>query len=393
MSKKSRGKTLFVWAILLAVIGSGTGYYYKAEAKDVAAVMVEEPQAMPVFVKIVQLQPVQIWKNFSARLEAVDFAEIRPQISGIVQDVKFQEGQIVEKGDVLYVIDPRPYKAAVDKAKAELNVIYNEITLAEKELERAKNLIEADAISERIYDERSSALDILQARAGSARAQLDQAKINLDYAYVKAPISGKVSRVEVKVGNLVEAGPNAPLLTSIVSTDGIYADFEIDEQTYIKQVRTKSSSDSANIKIPVKLRLKSSDKTYEGYVYSFDNRIDVSSGTIRARALFPNEDGALLPGMFASIDMGSADISDKILISEKAIGTDQNRKFVYVVDDNNKIAYRTIKLGDSTDGQRIVLSGLNVGDRVVVEGVIRIQPDMKVDPQIQAAAQDSEVSQ
>ncbi len=369
-------KKTILMALFLICLGSGGYYLTVAQAEQPAQGAAQ--RAMPVTVSVVSLEPVQIWKEFSARLEAVDFAQIKPQVNGIVTDVKFKDGAEVKKGDILYVIDIRPYRATVNRAQADLNAASNEVSLAKKELDRAKNLVEVDAISKRIYDERFNSLKVAQANVESAKAQLDQAKIDLDYANIKAPITGKISRDEIKVGNLVQAGPNAPLMTSIVSTQGIYADFEVDDQTYLALSTNGKNKEEA--KIPVRLLLNNGEQSYDGYVQSFDNRIDPTSGTIRARAFFANEDKVLLPGMFATIEMGSAEAEEKIVISEKAISTDQDRKFVYVVNSENKVTYRAIEVGESTGGKRVVLSGLSVGDRVITEGIIRIRPDMVVDP-------------
>ncbi len=367
-------------AVSLVILLIGTAVYFSAQAKDEPeGGSVQQGQAMPVTVEVIKTEPVQIWKNFSARLEAVEFAELRPQVSGVITDIKFINGQTVEKGDVLFVIDTRSYQAEVDRARAELNSAYTEINLAKKELERAKNLVEADAISKRIYDERLNTLKVSQARASSSKAQLEQAKIDLDFANVKAPISGQVSRDEVTVGNLVEAGPNAPLLTTIVSTKGVYADFEVDERTYLREVRNISQEEA---KIPVRLKLNDDNQIFEGFVQSFDNRIDTTSGTIRARAFFPNENQILLPGMFANIEMGSASPVNAVLLTERAISTDQDRKFVYVVNEENKATYREVTLGDSVEGERIIISGLNDGDKVITEGIIRIRPDTPVQPNV-----------
>lgn len=379
--KVTRKKTvLFLAALAIA----GTGYYFHnktavANASD--EVQPQAPQAMPVTVETVAKKPIQIWKDYSARLEAVDFAEIRPQVSGTITEVKFEDGQMVQEGDVLFVIDPRPYEAAVNQAKAELAAAKNQAEFASKELERAKELIKADAVSERVFDERANAHNIALATVEAVQARLTSAEINLDYAHIKAPISGRISRAEIKEGNLVEAGPNAPVLTSIVSKQKVYADFEVDEKSYLKYVRSSARSLNEESKIPVKLSLSEDDVEYEGFIHSFDNQIDVSSGTIRARALFDNEDGALLPGMFANVKMGTPSSIDQIIISERAIGTDQSRKFVYVVNDQNLVEYRVITIGESMNGQRVVTSGLNDGDKVIVEGIIRIRPGIPVAPQ------------
>lgn len=207
------------------------------------------------------------------------------------------------------------------------------------------------------------------------------AKVDLDRAYVKAPISGRVARAEITVGNLVNAGPGAPILTSIVSNDGIYADFEVDEQTYLQSIRTNAQRINQEHQIPVELSLDQGFHVYEGKIYSFDNKINNSSGTIRARAKFANEDGQLVPGMFVSVKMASSYEFNGILIPEQAVSSDQSKKFVYVVDKDNKVVYRSVELGQQVNGQRIVIGGLKVGDRVIVDGIQHVRPDAVVNPQ------------
>ncbi len=375
---------ILLGTLVVSAIGGGV-YVFQKNPVNASVTEGSKPQAMPVSVEVVSLKPVQIWNKYSARLEAVDFAEIRPQVSGTITEVKFEDGQVVAKGDVLYVIDPRPYEAAVNQAEAELSGAQNQSSLRWVELKRAKELIKTNAVSKRTLDERKSAHSVADSSVKAAQARLDRAKIDLDYAYVKAPISGRVSRAEIKAGNLVQAGPSAPLLTSIVSMQGIYADFEVDEQSYLKYIRSVARDLAAEHKIPVKLTVGDSDFEYEGFIHSFDNRIDVTTGTIRARALFPNKDKSLLPGMFASVKIGSASVQNQITVSEKAVGTDQNRKFLYVVNDTNMVEYREITLGKRVDGKRVISSGLNEGDKVITEGVIRIRPGMPVAPQIKNA--------
>ncbi len=338
--------------------------------------------AMPVEVVVIKEQPVRIWKNFSGRLTAVDFVEIRPQASGLITEVRFKDGQLVNKGDILYIIDSRPYKAAVMKAKADLVIALNRQDLAEKEYRRAQKLIKTKMISQRIYDERINIKLVSESTVKSAKAQLSKAKIDLGYAYIKAPVSGRVSRTEVTIGNLVSAGSSAPLLTSIVSNDSIYADFEVDEQTYLKYMQQGSFNKSITKKIPVELRLQHDERVHKGEIHSFDNRIDPASGTIRARAVFDNLQGRLLPGMYARMRLGSPAEKNIILLSERAIGTDQNRKFVYVINKENKTIYREVKLGESIGGRRIVNFGLKPGEKVIVRGLIRVRPNMLVKPTV-----------
>jgi len=384
MAERPKLATILGLTIVMIAIGAISTHLflpivYAAEAKTSVDA---KPPRMPVDVVVIKEQPIRIWKNYSGRLTAVDFVEIRPQTTGLITDVKFEDGQFVNKGDILYVIDPRPFKAALEKAKAELFTARNRSVLADKEYERTKDLIKTKIISQRIYDERISEKLVADSTVKSAEAQLSQAEINLSYAYVKAPVSGKVSRAEITKGNLVSAGSNAPLLTTIVSSKNIYADFEVDEKTYLQYMRSDLSKKNVTPNTPVELRLQSDTLVYQGKIHAFDNRIDPASGTIRARAIFDNPKGQLLPGMFARVKLGSASEENKILVSERAIGTNQNRKFVYVVNSENKTTYREVQLGDSIDGNRIVLSGLEVGDKVIIRGLMRIRPQMEVEPNV-----------
>ena len=377
MRKQNTRKQKTIIASTIAAVAVLTALFcFEGEEANAAA---EQPAAMPVHVDVIKNKPVQIWKSFSGRMAAVDYAEIRPQVSGVVTEIRFEDGQHVKKGDVLYVIDPRPYKAAVDKAEADLAAAKNQAAFAEKEYKRAKSLVKSDAISERVRDERENTSDVANATVKGMQAALDQAQINLDFAYVKAPISGRVSRAEITVGNLVEAGSSAPILTTVVSNEGIYADFEVDENTYLSTIRSQTTDFNSEKNIPVRINLAHS--LYQGTIHSFDNKIDVASGTIRARALLNNKDGALLPGMFVSIEMGSPTTEKHIVLTERAISTNQDRKFVYVVE-NGKVAYREVTIGESVEGSRIIKSGLKDGDMVITEGIIRIRPGMMVDPQV-----------
>lgn len=394
MQSKSFTKVLVV---VVAIAALGGGYYYfqhkPADAKAAEAGPGMGQQAMPVIVEAVESKAVQIWNKYSARLEAVEYAEIRPQVSGTITEVKFEDGQQIEQGEVLFVIDVKPYQAAVNQAEAEAKVAKNEFSLAQKEANRAEELIKTNAISKRIYDERKSGSNVAWARIKAAEARLESAQINLDYANVTAPITGRLSRAEIKVGNLVEAGPNAPLLTTIVSTNAIYADFDVDEQTYLRYIRSNAKDRASEGTVPVKLKLSGDDVAYDGFIYSFDNQIDSSTGTIRARALFENKDGALLPGMFATVEMGLPQKQEEILLTERAIGTDQDRKYVYVVNDKSMVEYRQISIGESMGGERIVTSGLKAGDKVITEGVIRLRPGMPVKPMTAEEAQAQQEAQ
>jgi multidrug efflux system membrane fusion protein len=337
-----------------------------------------------VSVQTITAQQVQVWSSFSGRLRAVDQAEIRPEVSGRILAVRIGDGQTVKAGDVLFVIDPAPFEAALTKAEATLTSARTNAAYARTEFERADILVKTQAIAQRLYDERANASRVAQAAIQAAEADVKQARINLDHAYVKAPISGRVSRAEITLGNLVQAGPGAPLLTTIVSNDGIYADFEVDEQTFMTGFRAQAATRDKERQIPVLVTVRGDEAhPYEGTIHSFDNRIDTASGTIRARARFANRDGALMPGMFVSVKVASGG-GLSLLVQERAIGNDQSKKFVYVVGDGGKVAYREVGLGAQVGpgvqggGQRIVLSGLRAGDQVIVDGVQHVRPDMIV---------------
>ncbi len=339
------------------------------------------PTAVPV--KVVQVKPekAQIWNRYSGRAVAVNIAEIRPQVTGTISEVKFEDGQIVKKGDVLVVIDPRPFEAAVKRAEAELEAAKNQAKFNQKELTRAKALVKTDAISERVYDDRSNQSKVANASVEAAEALLTQAKIDLDYAYVKAPFDGRVGRAEITEGNLVESGVNAPILTTLVSNNGIYIDFEVDEKTYANSIHQSANSRTEEQKIPVKISLDDeSDIKYDGTIHAFDNRIDPTTGTIRARAFFDNKNQTLIPGLFVTVEMGRADVNEYILVNERAIGTNQDRKYVYVVNDRSQVEYKQIEVGKNVQNKRIVKSGLSEGDLVIVDGLLSVRPGMPVSP-------------
>lgn len=362
----------------LALTGAGVVWHGSVGIAAEEAPAEGMPPAMPVDTAVIKSEPVQVWSKFSGHIVAVDQAELRPQISGRITEIKFKDGQYVQKDEVLMVIDPRPYEAALSQAKAALSMAETKVDLAQKEYGRSKKLVKTSAVSESVVDERASAQKSGEAAVQEAKALVDMAQINLDYAFVKAPIAGKISRAEITVGNLVQAGPGAPLLTSIVADEKVYVDFEVDDQTYIECSRGKTLEDIANI--PVRVKLVGDETYYKGSIHSFDNRIDPSSGTIRARAIFDNTSKALLPGMSVSVEVGKPGGEARMVVSERAIGTDQDRKFVYVIDDKGFSSYREIKIGESVDGKRIVLSGLKPDETVITEGIMRIRPGMPVTP-------------
>lgn len=363
-------------------IGATEEIVGKETKKSPAAKKAPKPKGMPVSVTIIKPENIQLWNKYSGHVVAVDKAELRPQVSGRITEIRFKDGHNVNKGDILIVIDPRPYKARLKQAQAALATAKTQNELAGKEYERAKSLVAKKAVSESILDTRKNNYIVAKANLLGAEAVVDTAKINIDYAYVKAPIAGKISRAEITIGNLVQAGINAPLLTSIVANEKVYVDFEVDEQTYIKSAH-QYSKEQIN-KTPVRLNLSTGQKPKDGFLLSFDNRIDQSTGTIRGRALFDNSSNLLLPGMSVSVLMGvtSKQKKKQIAITERAIGTDQDRKFVYVVSPQNTAVYREVTIGQNIDGRRLITSGLKENDIVITEGLARIRPNMPVAPKV-----------
>lgn len=365
-------------AAILALSGGGVTWHSLSSLHAQPQAAAAAP-AISVTVRTVKPETVRVWSEFSGRLYPVDVAELRPEVGGRITEVRFKDGQTVKAGDVLFVIDPRPYEAAVAKAEANVASAQANARFTKAEVDRAASLIKTQAIAASLYDSRLNASHVAQATIQAAEADLKDARLNLEYAYVRAPISGRASRAEITVGNLVQAGSNAPLLTSIVSNQSIYADFEVDEHTYLRSVRANAGTQEEEQQIAVELTVAGdSEKVYQGKIHTFDNRIDATSGTIRARAKFANEDHSLLPGMFASVKLASAGDSTAILVPSRAIGNNQSKRFVYVVGDDNKVVYRDVTLGQQVGGQRIVQSGLQPGERVIVDGLQHVRPDATV---------------
>jgi multidrug efflux system membrane fusion protein len=388
-SISQRRAVLFAGAAVVVASAGFFGFHEFSGASAQPKPAAEIP-VVAVNVETVNPSETRVWSEFSGRLNAVDYAEIRPEVSGRITEVRFKDGQVVRAGQILFVIDPRPFEAAQAKAEANLASARTNAEYAQTELDRATMLIKSSAIAQRQYDERANAKRVADAAVQAAEAELLQAKVDIDYAYVKAPITGRLSRPEITLGNLVQSGPNAPVLTSIVSNDGIYADFEVDEQAYLETVRSDADTAEKEHRIPVQMAVQGQGgREYKGTIYSFDNRINTASGTIRARARFDNADGSLVPGMFVSVKLGSSMRSNALLVPERAIGNDQNKKFVFVVGADSKAAYREVALGEHIGADRIVVSGLHAGDRVIVDGLQHVMPDMIVRPTEHTAQADS----
>lgn len=332
---------------------------------------------MPVSVSTVLEKEITRWSEFTGRLRAVEDVEVRPRVSGTVDEVHFREGDLVNKGDRLFTIDLRPYQAAYAQADAAFISATAKQELAASDFERAKKLFEDKALSQREFDMRANAAKEADAAVKSAEAQRTLASLNLEYAEVRAPITGRVGRPDITVGNMVQPGDQ--VLTTLQSVDPVYADFDIDEQTYLRVMKSVRAGKAEDM--PVFMALADeSEFTREGKIRSFDNQLRGDSGTMRVRAEFPNTDGVLTPGLFARVRLGNAEKSSAVLVNDSAIGTDQDRKFVYVVDDKGNVNYRPVAPGSLQSGLRVIAQGLKAGENIIVNGLMRVHPGMQVQP-------------
>jgi membrane fusion protein, multidrug efflux system len=367
----------------LATAGGATvlnGRSGAAQAETVAAV----PAALPVSVSVVAPRETVPWDEFSGRLEAVERVEVRSRVAGAIQEIHFREGALVKQGDLLILIDPSLYAAEVARAEGQVAAAKARLVLTKSDFERGQQLSDSRTISQRDFDGRVNAYSEAEANLKAAEATLETAKLNLGYTEVRAPVAGRVGKLEITVGNLIAAGPGTPVLTTLVSVNPIYASFNADEQVVTRALRTLADqSTPAEIgRIPVQMGTGISDGTpYKGHMQLIDNQVDARSGTVRVRAVFDNADGRLMPGQFARLLMGQPKAEPTLLISERAVGTDQNKKFVMVVDKDSKAEYREVALGVSIDGMRVVTGGLRAGERIVVKGLQRVRPGAVVAPQ------------
>lgn len=336
-----------------------------------------EVSAAPVLIK-----PVSQWDNFNGRVEAVQSVQLRPRVSGYIESVNYREGDDVRKGQVLFTIDDRSYRAALEQAKAELARARSQANLARSESGRSEKLIGTQAISREAWEQRRAAASQAQADVLAAEAAVDMAQLNLDFTRVTAPIDGRASRAMITPGNLVTAGDSASVLTTLVSQQQMYVYFDVDENTFL-HYQAMARQGQQRQALPVEIALASDQGfPHQGKVDFLDNQLTASTGTIRMRALLDNPQRQFTPGLFARVRLPGSAQFDAMLVDDKAILTDQDRRYVYVVDGEGKAQRRDIQPGAMVEGLRIVKSGLQAGDRVIVAGLQKVfMPGMPVTAQ------------
>ena len=324
------------------------------------------------------------WDDFTGRFQAIEDVDIRARVTGYVKAIHFDEGELVKEGDLLITIDPRTYQAALDEARATLKVAQAALNLATKELKRAEDLSERGNISRSVVDERREAFAAANAQIEGAKAAVQRAELDLEFTDIRAPVAGRISYKRVSIGSLVNA--NDTVLTNIASVDPIHFVFNVDERSYLAYARMALSGERrSGRKTPYAVRVTLTDEESaerEGFLDFVDNRIDEASGTIRARAVFPNDDHLLLPGLFGRISIPGSPLREGVLIPDEAISSDQNRRIVYVVDSKNTVSAKVIRTGPRIDGYRVVREGLTGKETIVVNGLMRVRPGVVVNPKV-----------
>ncbi|OAM91463.1 efflux RND transporter periplasmic adaptor subunit [Termitidicoccus mucosus] len=376
-----------ILALLLA-LGVGGGVYLIDGATAAETGSTATPPPAPrVTVAPVEQRIVTDHRELLGRVDATETVEVRPRVSGYIDEVRLRAGELVNKGDVLFVIDPRQYRAQVNQATAGVERARVRLSIAAREARRSDALLKTRAISEEEADTRSTRFAEVRAELLSAEATLATAQLDLEHTEVRAPVGGRVNRAYVTAGNLVSGSPaGATLLTSIVSVGEVYVYADADEDTVLAFNRLRAAGRIATDKdgrVPVEMQLSDEENfPHRGVIESTDNRIDPATGSLVVRMAFPNTDGRLVPGLFARVRLPVSSPEPSLLVSERAIGTDQNQKFVFTVGADNTVAYRTVRIGPALDSQRVVRDGLKPGERVIVNGLHRVRPGMTVTPEL-----------
>lgn len=340
-------------------------------------------QAAPAQVATVEPRDIVLWDEFSGRLEAVDRVDVRARVGGAIQATHFVEGALVKAGDLLVTIDPAPYAAEVQRLEAQMAGAEARVGLTASDLERGRRLSDQQIVTARDLDVRANAFKEARASLDGAKAALEAARLNLSYTEVRAAVGGRVGRREITPGNLVATGAGAAVLTTLVSVDPVYASFDADEGVVLKALASIAGSAGGRDKldrIPVEM-VTLEGTPARGHLQFIDNKVDARSGTVRVRATFANGDGRLIPGQFARMRLGRSAPERLLLVDERAVGTDQDKKFVLVVGADDRAEFRAVTLGRAVDGLRVVTSGLSGGERIVVNGLQRIRPGTLLRPE------------
>lgn len=363
-------------AILGQLLGCGNSQENHVAAAD---------QTPPPKVKVAQPLQKEVleWDEYTGRIEAMETVEVRARVDGYLDKVNFKAGDLIKKGDLLFVIDPRPYRAELNRAEGELEQARARLELAKNDFQRAERMLRSKAISLEEYDTRSKGQREASAAVRAAEASAQTARLNLEFTEVRAPISGRIGRELVTQGNLVNGGGgDGTLLTIIVSTDPVYVYIDADERAVLRYRRLAEAGKRSNdreTRIPAKLALiDESDFPHDGYIDYIEPRMDPSTGTLRARGVFPNPNELLSPGFFGRVRVPGSPPYQGYLIPDRAIGTDQGQKFVWIVKDDDSVEYRQIVPGVAVGSMRVVSDGLQPGEWVVIEGIQKIRPGSKV---------------
>ena len=378
--------------LALALLAGGSYHFASGPllkgTPAVAATPQPEPAA-PAAVATIEPREVVLWDEFSGRLEAVERIDVRARVGGAIQATHFVEGDLVKAGDLLVTIDPAPYAAEVQRLEAQVAGAEARVALTASDLDRGRRLSDQQIVTARDLDVRANAFREAKAGLDGAKAALEAARLNLSYTQVRAAVSGRVGRREITPGNLVATGAGAAVLTTLVSVDPVYASFDADETVVLKALASIAGPAGTRGKldrIPVEMVTAAGTRA-RGHLQFIDNRVDARSGTVRVRATFANGDGHLIPGQFARMRLGQVAPERLILMDERAVGTDQDKKFVLVVGADDRAAFRAVTLGRAVEGLRVVTSGLSAGERIVVNGLQRIRPGTLLRPEAVAMGQ------
>ena len=354
---------------------------------------VELPPPVVTVTQAIEKQ-VQDWDEYTGRLAPMGSVGVRPRVSGYITEVQFVDGDLVKKGQPLFTIDPRPYQADYNQAKAEVDKADAALKLASADFERARQLRDKGVTAAGDFDQRSASYSQATGAAQSARATLEHAKLNLEFCTITAPIDGRASLANVTVGDLVSADGKDPL-TTIVSTNPVYAYADVDERSLLRYVRyylarEKGPEDAEEVKVPIQLSLQDeTDFPHTGFIDFIDNTVDPATGTIRIRGVFDFENGLLGPGLFVRVRIPSGDPYKAILVPERSVGSDQGQKYVVLVQKDDTTQFRPVKLGSLSEGMQVIASGVEAGETVIVDGLLKVRPGQKVDPKPISVAQES----